>query len=70
MGELRHKERTRLEEEKLRIEKEGGEEKLKIEKKRVMIERKKFEMQHMLEEERIMMKDTSALTEEQKTFYE
>ena len=51
LGELRDKERTRLEEEKifierekLRIEKERGEEKLKIEKERVMIERKKFEM--------------------------
>ena len=77
LGELRDTERTRLEEEKLfiereklRIEKERGKEKLKIEKERVMIERKKFEMQHMLEEERIMMKDTSALTGAQKTFYE
>ena len=54
LGELRDKERTRLKEEKmfiereiLRIEKERGEKKLKIEKERVMIERKKFEMQHV-----------------------
>ncbi|KAL4605652.1 hypothetical protein ACB092_09G045900 [Castanea dentata] len=59
-----------IEREKLRIEKERGEEKLKIDKERGMIERKKFEMQYMLEEERIMIKDTSVLTGAQKTFYE
>ena len=59
-----------IEREKLAIEKERSEEKLKIEKERVMIEKKKFETVYMLEEENIMMKDTSGLTEAQKAFYE
>ena len=59
-----------IEREKLAIEKERSEEKLKIEKERVMIEKKKFETEYMLEEEKIMMKDTSGLTEAQKAFYE
>ena len=70
LGELWDNEKMLIEREKLRIEKERGEEKFRIKKERVIIERKKFEMQHMLEEERIMMKDTSALTGAQKTFYE
>ena len=61
---------TRLEEEKLAIEKESREEKLKIEKERIMIEKKKFEMIERLEAERIMMIDTSGLTAAQKAFYE
>ena len=61
---------TRLEEEKLAIEKESREEKLKIEKERIMIEKKKFEMIERLEAERIMMIDTSGLTGAQKAFYE
>ncbi|KAL4605745.1 hypothetical protein ACB092_09G052600 [Castanea dentata] len=64
------KEKMFIEREKLTIEKERSEEKLKIEKEKVMIEKKKFEMQYMLEEERIMMKDTSGLTGAQKAFYE
>ncbi|KAL4604049.1 hypothetical protein ACB092_10G166500 [Castanea dentata] len=63
-------EKMLIEREKLTIEKERSEEKLKIEKEKVMIEKKKFEMQYMLEEERIMMKDTSGLTRTQKAFYE
>ncbi|XP_075645877.1 uncharacterized protein LOC142617071 [Castanea sativa] len=63
-------EKMLIEREKLTIEKERSEEKLKIEKQKVMIEKKKFEMQYMLEEERIMMKDTSGLTGAQKAFYE
>ena len=59
-----------IEREKLAIEKERTEETLKIEKEIVMIERKKFDMEYMLEKERIMMKDTSGLTGAQKTFYE
>ena len=51
-----------IEREKLAIEKERSEEKLKIEKERIMIEKKKFEMTERLKEERIMMKDTSDLT--------
>ncbi|KAK9997568.1 hypothetical protein SO802_022254 [Lithocarpus litseifolius] len=70
LGELRDNEKILIERERLKIEKESIEEKLKIEKERIMIERKKFDMQYMLEEERIMMKDTSALTGAQKTFYE
>nr|POE49997.1 hypothetical protein CFP56_33339 [Quercus suber] len=68
---------TRLEEEKMSIEreklgvkKERNEEKLKIEKEKVMIEKKKFEITEMLEEERIMMIDTSGLTGVRKAFYE
>ena len=63
-------EKMLIEREKLAIEKERSEEKLKIEKERVMIENKKFEMEYMLEEERIMMKDTSGLIGAQKAFYE
>ena len=59
-----------IEREKLMIEKERSEEKLKIERERVMIEKKKFETEYMLEEEKIMIKDTSGLTEAQKAFYE
>ena len=59
-----------IEREKLAIEKERTEEKLKIEKEIVMIGWKKFDMEYMLEEERIMMKDTSGLTGAQKAFYE
>ena len=61
---------TRLEEEKLAIEKESREEKLKIEKERIMIEKKKFEMTERLEDERIIMIDTSGLIGAQKAFYE
>ena len=63
-------EKMLIEREKLAIKKERSEEKLKIEKERVMIEKKKFEMEYMLEEERIMMKDTSGLTGAQKAFFE
>ena len=59
-----------IEREKLAIEKESREEKLKIAKERIMIEKKKFEMTERLEEERIMMIDTSGLTGTQKAFYE
>ena len=59
-----------IEREKLAIEKERKEEKLKIEKERIMIKKKKFEMIERLEEEGIMMIDTSGLTGAQKVFYE
>ena len=59
-----------IEREKLAIKKESREEKLKIAKERIMIEKKKFEMTERLEEERIMMIDTSGLTGAQKAFYE
>ena len=51
-----------IEREKIVIEKESGEQKLKIKKERIMIEKKKFEMTKRLEEERIMMIDISSLT--------
>ncbi|KAK9985344.1 hypothetical protein SO802_030295 [Lithocarpus litseifolius] len=63
------KEKIFIEREKLAIKKEKSEEKIKIEKERVMIKKKKFEMTERLEE-RIMMKDTSGLTGVQKAFYE
>ena len=59
-----------IEREKLAIEKESKEEKLKIKKERIMIEKKKFEKTERLEEERIMMIDTNDLTGAQKAFYE
>ena len=59
-----------IEREKLAIEKERSEEKLKIEKEKIMIEKKKFDMEYMLKEERIMIKDTSDLIRAQKAFYE
>ncbi|KAK4585478.1 hypothetical protein RGQ29_022935 [Quercus rubra] len=59
-----------IEREKLAIEKESKEEKLKIEKEKIMIEKKKFEMTERLEEERIMMIDTSGFTGAQKAFYD
>ena len=63
-------EKMLIEREKLEIEKERSEEKLKVERERVMIEKKKFEMEYMLEEETIMIKDTSGLIGAQKAFYE
>ena len=59
-----------IEREKLVIKKESGEQKLKIKKERIMIEKKKFEMTKRLEEERIMMIDISSLTGALKAFYE